>query len=104
MNTEMYEKAMPDHKGGFYVYATPKEAVFADVPYRAGGSYTAPRTVIKLQAWGDFVIYDNGKMSFSHIIPKADLGLPIGYKSTKAAWRAAIKENETNIIKDRERA
>ena len=32
INRELTQRAMPDHKGGYYVYATPKEAVFADIP------------------------------------------------------------------------
>ena len=47
INVEMTQKAEPDHKGGFYVYATPKEAVFADVPNKSGGLYMAPRTVMR---------------------------------------------------------
>ncbi|CAI2378288.1 unnamed protein product [Moneuplotes crassus] len=94
LNTELYEKAQPGHGGGYYVYATPKEAIFADIPFKEGGLYMAPRTVLKVKAWGDFVIYDNGKMSFSYIVPVADLGIPRGYKSTRAAWRASIQAED----------
>ena len=91
LNTQLTERALPNHGGGYYVYATPKEAVFADIPFKEGGLYMAPRTVLKVKAWGDFVIYNNGKMSFTHILPVADLGIPRGYKSTRAAWRASIQ-------------
>lgn len=48
MNVQMSQKAEADHKGGFYVYATPKEAVFAEIPKRErGGLFMAPRTVIR---------------------------------------------------------
>lgn len=103
INTELVEKALPDHKGGYYVYATPKEAVFADVPCKPGGLFMAPRTVLKVQAWGDFVVYDNGKLSFSHIVPIADLGLPRGYKISKAAWKESIKSENTRNLKNREK-
>jgi hypothetical protein len=36
------QKAMAAHRGGYYVYNTPQEAVFADVPFKTGGFYTAP--------------------------------------------------------------
>ena len=67
---------MAGHKGGYYVYPSARDAVFADVPYKHGGNYLAPRTVIKCICWGDFVIYNNGKMSFSNLLPVSDLGLP----------------------------
>lgn len=69
-----------------------KEAIFADIPYKRNGHYIAPRTILKVIAWGDFVIYDKGKMAFTNILPVLDLGLPIGYKSTKESIRVAIKE------------
>jgi hypothetical protein len=46
-----------------------KEAVFADIPYNKGGHFIAPRTVLKVIGWGDFVIYDKGKISFSNLMP-----------------------------------
>ena len=71
-----------------------KEAVFADVPYHRGGHYLAPRTVLKVIAWGDFMVYGNGKMAFSFVLPVEELGAPIGYKSTKESVRAALKQAE----------
>jgi hypothetical protein len=65
--------------------------VFADVPYKSGGHYLAPRTVLKCIAWGDFVCYSNGKMAFTCILPVEDLGLPLGYKNTKESIKEAIK-------------
>ena len=60
---------MANHGGGYYVYPSLKEAVFADIPYNRGGHYIAPRTVLKVIAWGDFVVYGKGKMSFTNIMP-----------------------------------
>ena len=69
-----------------------QEAIFADVPYKPGGNFIAPRTVIKCICWGDFVVYSNGKMSFTHLMPVAELGLPRGYKANKDAIRRALME------------
>ena len=74
------------------MYSSLKEAVFADVPYNKGGHFIAPRTVLKVIAWGEFVVYDKGKMAFSHVMPVQDLGLPMGYKSSKESIKSAIKE------------
>lgn len=73
------------------MYPSLKEAVFADVPFHTGGHYLAPRTVLKLVAWGDFIVYSQGKMAFSYVMPVEDLGLPIGYKNTKESVREAVK-------------
>ena len=71
-----------------------QEAIFADVPYKPGGNFIAPRTVIKCICFGDFVIYGNGKISFSNLMPVADLGLPRGYKANKEAIKRALLEQE----------
>ena len=64
-----FQQVKSGHKGGYYVYASIKEAVFADVPYHEGGHFIAPRTVMKCICWGDFCVYDKGKMAFSYIMP-----------------------------------
>lgn len=89
------QAARSGHRGGYYVYASVQEAIFADVPYKAGGNFIAPRTVIKCICFGDFVIYGNGKISFSNLMPVADLGLPRGYKANKDAIRRALLEQES---------
>ena len=81
----MAQKAMSGHKGGYYCYGSAKEAIFADIQFKEGGLYIAPRTVLKCICWGDFVCYGSGKMAFSNLMPVADLGLPVGYKSSKSA-------------------
>ena len=75
----MTQQAISGHKGGYYVYPTSRGAIFADVPYKQGGHFIAPRTVLKCICWGDFVVYGNGKMSFTNLMPVAELGLPQGY-------------------------
>ena len=85
------EAVQPEHKGGYYVYPSLKEAVFADVPFNKGGHYIAPRTVLKVIAWGDFIKYEKGKMAFSNILPVEDVGLPMGYKNSKESIKMAIK-------------
>ena len=94
MGEVLSQAARSGHKGGYYVYASTREAVFADVPYKRGGHYIAPRTVVKCICWGDFVIYSNGKMSFSNIMAVGDLGLPQGYKANKAAIRRALEDQD----------
>ena len=94
MGQVLTQSAMAGHKGGYYVYSSTREAVFADVPYKRGGHFIAPRTVIKCICWGNFVIYNNGKMSFSNIMAVADLGLPQGYKANKSAIRQALKDQD----------
>ena len=76
MGKVLSQDALPGHAGGYYVYKNTRDAVFADVPYKRGGNFIAPRTVIKCICWGDYVVYSNGKMSFSNIMPVGDLGLP----------------------------
>ena len=88
------QTARSGHRGGYYVYASVQEAIFADVPYKAGGNFIAPRTVIKCICFGDFVVYSNGKISFSNLITVAELGLPRGYKANKDAIRRALLEQE----------
>ena len=88
----MSQPAMAGHRGGYYVYGSVQEAIFADVPYKPGGNFIAPRTVLKCICFGNFVVYSNGKMSFSNLIPVADLGLPRGYKANKDAIRRALAE------------
>ena len=81
----MVQKAMSGYKGGYYCYGSAKEAIFADIPFKEGGLFIAPRTVLKCICWGDFVCYGSGKMAFSNLMPVADLGLPVGYKASKSA-------------------
>lgn len=95
---------MPGHKGGYYVYSTVNEAIFADVPFHHGGHWHAPRTVLKCICWSDFVVYGNGKMAFSNLMPVGDLGLPMGYKASKSEIRRAIAENDKIHFQDKERA
>eukprot|EP00343_Euplotes_focardii_P005432 CAMPEP_0205813194 /NCGR_PEP_ID=MMETSP0205-20121125/17835_1 /ASSEMBLY_ACC=CAM_ASM_000278 /TAXON_ID=36767 /ORGANISM="Euplotes focardii, Strain TN1" /LENGTH=116 /DNA_ID=CAMNT_0053095003 /DNA_START=257 /DNA_END=604 /DNA_ORIENTATION=+ len=47
-------------------------------------------------------------MAFSYLVPVEDLGIPRGYKSTRAAWRAAIQaeaeeQTRTEIRRNRYR-
>eukprot|EP00347_Sterkiella_histriomuscorum_P016595 403352585 len=94
IGVQMTEPVQPDRKGGFYVYGSLKEAVFADVPFNKGGHYIAPRTVLKLICWGDFIKYEKGKIAFTNILPVEDVGLPIGYKNSKESIKMALKQQE----------
>ena len=92
IGVHLHEPAKPNREGGYYVYSSLKEAVFADVPYNKGGHFIAPRTILKVIAWGDCVQYTKGKIAFSNVLPVEDLGLPIGYKNTKGPLKMALKE------------
>ena len=88
---KLAQKVKSNHQGGYYCYASLEEAIFADVPYKVGGHYLAPRTVLKCIAWGPFCLYEHGKMAFTYILPVEDLGLPIGYKNTKESVKQGIR-------------
>lgn len=84
----LYQPAQAGHEGGYYVYRTAEEAVFADMYFplsqqHEGGLFIAPRTILTVVAWGDRVEYPNGKLSFSYICPVRDIGLPRGYLATQ---------------------
>ena len=51
------------------MYSKLEEAIFADIPFKRGGLYFAPRTILKCLCWGDKIEYDNGKLAFSYICP-----------------------------------
>lgn len=75
----MSEPVRKDHNGGFYVYATLDEAVFADVPNNKDGLYLAPRTILKCMCWGNKLEYGVGKIAFENLCPVQDMGMPRGY-------------------------
>lgn len=60
-------------------------------PQHKGGLFFAPRTIIKAICWGDKIEYPNGKIAFSYICPIENLGMPRGYKVTKAGQKEALK-------------
>ena len=64
------------------------------MPYKPGGHFIAPRTVLKCIFWGSFVQYSSGKIAFSNMIPVGDLGLPIGYKASKAAILSGMDDRK----------
>ena len=69
------------------------------MPFHHGGNWHAPRTVIKCICWGDFVVYGNGKMAYSTIMPVGDLGLPMGYINSKSEIKKAVAESEMERYK-----
>jgi len=60
-------------------------------PLNKGGLFIAPRTLLKVMCWGEKLSYPTGKLSFSYICPVEDIGLPKGYKATKASKIEAVK-------------
>mmetsp|Transcript_15241 Transcript_15241/g.23522 ORF Transcript_15241/g.23522 Transcript_15241/m.23522 type:complete len:135 (+) Transcript_15241:373-777(+) len=86
-----YQKALPEKKGGYFVYKNPKEALFASIVDHVGGNFTAPRTVLKCICWGTPLEYGR-KLCFSFILPVNDLGLPMGYRSNPRECIQEIRE------------
>jgi len=68
-------------------------------PFHKGGKFLAPRTILKMVCWGEFCVYDNGKMSFENVMPIEDLGLPVGYKYTRKDKDYAIKHADDGKLK-----
>ena len=54
---------------------------------------------MKVKCWGNFVVYGNGKVSFTNIQPVRDVGLPQGYRSTKAGWKSQAKDAKEKRMK-----
>ncbi|CAG9332620.1 unnamed protein product [Blepharisma stoltei] len=81
----LHQEAAPNHQSGYYVYKTPYQALISNIPYKEGGNFVAPRTILKVIAWGECIEYPNHKFSFSYILPVEDIGLPFGYISTQYA-------------------
>mmetsp|Transcript_19155 Transcript_19155/g.32658 ORF Transcript_19155/g.32658 Transcript_19155/m.32658 type:complete len:122 (+) Transcript_19155:258-623(+) len=75
-----YEEVKPNKQGGYFVYKDVKNAIFADIAYKEGGNFLAPRSIIKVICWGEPLSYGN-KLCYPFILPVLDLGLPMGYKS-----------------------
>ena len=71
-------------------------------PFHIGGTFIAPKTILKVAAWGDCIIYGNGKMCFSYIMPVEDVGMPQGYLCTHAAKRLANLDASINLRRERE--
>lgn len=74
------------------------------MPNREGGNFIAPRTVMKCICFGDFVVYNGGKMSFSNLMAVGDLGIPRGYIAFRGAIRDAQEESSSASNERRERA
>lgn len=69
-----------------------------------GGLFIAPRTVLKVMAWGDHVEYPNGKLSYSFVCPVLDIGLPRGYLTTKSGICRAAKRHTRKLSPETIRA
>ncbi|CDW85565.1 UNKNOWN [Stylonychia lemnae] len=102
IGAHMEQQVKPDRGGGYYVYGSVQEAVFADVPFNKGGHYIAPRTILKVIAWGDQIKYTHGKIAFNHLLPVQDIGLPIGYKNSKESIKLALRHQEERKLKSKE--
>jgi hypothetical protein len=65
---ELRQAVRKEHGGGFYVYAKPEYARYAELPARAV-ERSAKRAIIAVQASGQYTQYDNGKIAFSRVTP-----------------------------------
>ena len=50
------------------------------------------------------MVYGTGKMAFTNILPIADLGLPAGYKTSKAAIKEAGEKEKETRNREREKS
>lgn len=62
---------------------------------KSGGSFLAPRTILKVRAWGDQIEYPNGKLAFTYLHPVRDMGMPLGYLTTQYLVRRAARRPKT---------
>lgn len=74
-------KPKGSHKGGFFVYKDLELAVHAKIKMMEGSNWIFPRTILKVECWGDFIQYPRFKLCFEYIKPVKDLGFPIKYLS-----------------------
>lgn len=65
---ELKQAVRKDHNGGYYVYAKPEYARYAELPARSV-ERSAKRAIIAVQAAGQYTQYDNGKIAFSRVTP-----------------------------------
>lgn len=70
-------------KPGFIVYRTPEEALLAAPPPREGAVSIAPRTILRVIAWGDSSELPNSGIAFAYLCPVLNVGLPRGYLGSR---------------------
>ncbi len=68
INQPMSERARQKHAGGFYVYPTIDAARQANYPSDAK-LRDATKVVIRCQVSGQYCVYANGKLAFTHLTP-----------------------------------
>lgn len=62
------QHAKQNHRGGIYVYRSIAEAQNAEFPPRSALP-DLPRICLRVNASGQYCVYDNGKLAFSKVIP-----------------------------------
>lgn len=92
LGKEMRQRALQDHKGGFYVYKTVDEAMFAGFPVKSKADML-PRGCIRVRAEGSYCRYLN-KLAFSRVTPLEIVDLPYGI--SHKAW-SALKAQYSNL-------
>lgn len=65
---KLIQKARANHNGGYYVYESVEKARKADVPLRSD-NIAAPRVIIECECSGTAIQYDNGKISYTTVLP-----------------------------------
>jgi len=60
------EKVEHNHQGGYFCYSTKEEAEMAVFP-DSSVNVDAQKIVVKVEVWGRYVIYSNGKYAFTYM-------------------------------------
>lgn len=93
----LHQKVEKNHKGGFFVYPSPELAVNAQVALKLGSNWIFPRSVLKVQCWGDFIQYPKFKLCFEFIKPIENLGFPRQYlTSSHINWHPSTSLGNPN--------
>merc|ERR1712238_349791 len=80
----MYQQALPDHAGGYFVARTAREALRAvfNLPTRSK-LLLAPRVLLRCRAYGASLQYSSGKLAVSSLTPvearRLDRDVPATY-------------------------
>ena len=93
---EMKEKPKPMHKGGYFVYPTKELAASADISNKLGSNWLFPRSILKVQCWGDYISYPRFKLCFEYLKPLKDLGFPKQYLTQQVSFKSESFVNDSN--------
>ena len=83
--------------GGYSVYRTPEEALFSGPQTRDPELASAPKTVLRVMAWGDCTEHSGGRLSYPFLCPVFNVGLPRGYMGSREAQQRGTKRLASRI-------